>query len=99
MNNNRIYLIGELGFKIEGLEVVSEDSIDFPLTSNECLFFLLQLLDKARKLDASLIFQSLPGQVAVAINTYNRYWINHKDNVSIGVAIMEDSKFSHFEWF
>ncbi len=51
----------------EGLEVVQQENINFPATSEECEPILKRLLDKAHIENAALVFQAVPGQVAVEI--------------------------------
>ncbi len=51
----------------EGLEVVQRENINFPATSEECESILKSLLDQAHKANAALVFQTVPGQVAVTI--------------------------------
>lgn len=50
----------------EGLEVVAQKNINFPATSWECHSILYDLLQDALSLNASLIFQMMPGQLAVS---------------------------------
>ena len=51
----------------EDLEIVRQENINFPATSEECKPILKQLLDEAHEENAALIFQAVPGQVAVTI--------------------------------
>ncbi len=51
----------------EGLEVIRQENINFPATSNECEPILKQLLDEAHIENSALVFQAVPGQVAVII--------------------------------
>lgn len=51
----------------EGLEVVRREDVNFPATSEECMSILRDLFQQALKTNAALIFQAMPGQVAVAV--------------------------------
>ncbi len=51
----------------EGLEVVKQENINFPATSEECEPILKQLLDEAHIENSALVFQAVPGQVAVEV--------------------------------
>ncbi len=52
----------------EGLDVIHQKDINFPATSRECKGIIYRLLHKAAKNNAVLVFQTLPGQVAVAVS-------------------------------
>lgn len=60
-------LIGRHSGSIEGVEVIEQRNIQFPATSQECAPIFEKLLADAFALNASLIFQGLPGQLVAAI--------------------------------
>ncbi len=49
----------------EGLEVVRQENINFPATSDECREVVYGLLQTALETDAAVVFQMMPGQLAV----------------------------------
>lgn len=67
----------------EGLEVISQENINFPATSDECHHILFGLLEKAKEAEAALIFQALPGQLAIACANI----INEDVGYHIGVIV------------
>lgn len=50
----------------EGLEVINQKNINFPATSGKCRPILWNLLQEAIQNDAALVFQMMPGQLAIA---------------------------------
>ncbi len=50
----------------EGLEVVKQVNINFPATSAQCRLELYKILQNAIKEGAALVFQMMPGQLAIA---------------------------------
>ncbi len=52
----------------EGLEVIRQENINFPATSEECEPILEKLLWECYNLGVALIFQVLPGQVSSALH-------------------------------
>lgn len=50
----------------EGLEVVAQKNINFPAKADDCRQILVDLLKDAISLEASLVFQMMPGQLAVS---------------------------------
>ncbi len=63
----------------EGLEVIRQENINFPATSEWCREIVHGLLQTALETDASLVFQMMPGQLAIAcadiVNEDTRYQI------------------------
>jgi len=49
----------------EGLEVVRQENINFPATSEQCREVVYGLLQTALEIDAAVVFQMMPGQLAV----------------------------------
>jgi hypothetical protein len=65
----------------EGLEVIRQENINFPATSQECQEVLESLLDEAKALDCCIIFQMMPGQLAAALSRRTN------NTISIGIII------------
>lgn len=65
--SNKIYVVGRHKGEYPGLEVVGQESVNFPLTSEECRPVFRELHEKASALQAALVFQAMPGQLVAAI--------------------------------
>lgn len=65
--SNKIYVVGRHKGEYPGLEVVGQESVNFPLTSDECLPVFRELHKKASALQAALVFQAMPAQMVAGI--------------------------------
>lgn len=64
----KVILIGRhTSGEMPGVEIVEQRSIAFPATAEECTEVLLGLFADADAQSAGVLFQSMPGQVAVAL--------------------------------
>lgn len=63
-------VIGRHAGEIPGVEVVEKRAIVFPETSNECLKILDELQTEANSRQITLLFQAVPGQLAIALAKY-----------------------------
>lgn len=64
----RVILVGRhTSGEMPGVEVVEQRSVTFPATSEECTKVLLALFADANEANAGVLFQNMPGQVAVAL--------------------------------
>lgn len=73
--------------QMEGIEVVEQRNILWPVGSNGCFDLIAGLEKDAQKIGANILHQAVPGQVAVAIS--NR--INHPEYSGVlhGVIISQ----------
>jgi len=60
-------VVGRHNTNIKGVDVVEIRAVTFPRTAEECGDVILKLFEDADKLNAKLLFQNVPGQVAVAL--------------------------------
>lgn len=61
-------VIGRHSGEIPDIEVVETRSIQFPAQGQDCAMILAKLFAEARERGLAVIFQAVPGQVAVALN-------------------------------
>lgn len=61
-------VIGRHSGEIPGIEVIENRAVRFPETSAECAIVFESLRNEAKSRGAALLFQAVPGQLAVAIN-------------------------------
>lgn len=67
MEKVKCILIGRHSLGGENLEVIRQENITFPVTSDKCHDILFPLFEEAKAHGAALVFQGMPGQVAVAV--------------------------------
>ena len=84
----RLLLIGRHtpDFGAARFQLVEQRNGTFPATADDCEPVLHQLLDDARVLQAALVFQAMPAQVAVALARMARHG-RLDGQASIGVLI------------
>lgn len=63
----RALVIGRHAGDLPGVEIVDTRPVQFPATAYECFSYLAPIMDECYQNDWSLIFQAVPGQLAVAL--------------------------------
>lgn len=107
MDNHRVLVVGRHApdFGDMPVTVVDQRDVLFPATSVACAPIVESLVEAAAGLDADLIFQNVPGQLAVALA--RRTPAPHTPRIGVVIAVPvqgEDGKprgftFDHVEWF
>jgi len=70
-HNQRVVLVGRHDSgDIPGVAVADRENIIWPLEGIECIEALKALADRAKNLDAVILFQTIPGTLAVALAAY-----------------------------
>jgi hypothetical protein len=58
---------------IEGVEIIDRRAVTFPATADECAFVLTELFREATEKEAAILFQNIPGQLAVCLAQESYY--------------------------
>ncbi len=84
-----------------GVEVVGQQDITFPSTSAGCQYILHNLVALVREKDADgLVFQGLPGQIAVAVAKYIELaWVKPQIGVIVSVPGERPSAITQIFYF
>ena len=67
----KVILVGRhAATDMDGIDVIEQRAVQFPATAAGCSTVLHQLIEEAREAGAGLLFQAVPGQLAVALAHY-----------------------------
>lgn len=75
-------MVGRHAGSIPCIEVIETRPVQFPATADECVYTLVSLMKECEQNNWGLLFQAIPGQLAIALSRMVKY-----QPIPVGVVI------------